>query len=140
MNIVSSVPHAALLEQAISAASIRHKVIANNIANVNTPGFKRSEVLFEDALREALEQPKKKTALPLTTTHERHIGLKQRINPIGPQVRTVTENSFRTDGNNVDIDFEMAGMAKNTIYYDAAVQQLSRYYSSIKSVINEGRR
>lgn len=139
MNIISSAPHAALLEQAISVAAVRHKVTANNIANVNTPGFKRSEVLFEDALSKAIGQTKQ-ISLPLVTTHERHIEPVQRNQPNRPQIRMVTENSLRTDGNNVDIEFEMANMAKNTIYYDAAVQQLSRYYSSIKSAINEGRR
>ncbi|WP_231881809.1 flagellar basal body rod protein FlgB [Anaerosporomusa subterranea] len=138
MNILSSAPHAALLEQAIAAASVRHKVIADNIANVNTPGFKRSEVRFEDALREEMDSKKKK--LPMSITHERHIGQIVRSNALSPQIRTVTENSYRTDGNNVDIEIEMANMAKNTIYYDATVQQLSRHYSSIKSAINEGRR
>jgi flagellar basal-body rod protein FlgB len=137
VNILSSSPHAALLEQAISAASIRHKVIADNIANVNTPGFKRSEVRFEDALREEMDLPKQK--LPMLITHEHHIGQTVRSGVPSPQIRTVTENSFRTDGNNVDIDVEMANMAKNTIYYDATVQQISRYYSSIKSAIKEGR-
>jgi flagellar basal-body rod protein FlgB len=137
VNILSSSPHAALLEQAISAASIRHKVIADNIANVNTPGFKRSEVRFEDALREEMDSPKQK--LPMLITHEHHIGQTVRSGVPSPQIRTVTENSFRTDGNNVDIDVEMANMAKNTIYYDATVQQISRYYSSIKSAIKEGR-
>lgn len=138
MNILSSAPHAALLEQAISTASVRHKVIADNIANVNTPGFKRSEVRFEDALREEMDSSKQK--LPMFITHERHIGQMVRSKMPKPHIRTVTENSFRTDGNNVDIEMEMANMAKNTIYYDATVQQLSRHYSSIKSAINEGRR
>ncbi|MDU4959915.1 MAG: flagellar basal body rod protein FlgB [Sporomusaceae bacterium] len=138
MNILSSAPHAALLEKAISAASVRHKVIADNIANVNTPQFKRSEVQFEDVLREKLDASTEKR-LPLAMTHERHLNRPGQSNPDLLRIRTVTENSFRTDGNNVDIDVEMANMAKNTIYYDATVQQLSRYFSSIKSVINGGR-
>jgi flagellar basal-body rod protein FlgB len=138
MNILASAPHAALLEQAINAASVRHKVIADNIANVNTPGFKRSEVQFEEVLRQAMDSPNRK--IPMTATHERHIIPKSQGSPLSPQISVVNETSTRADGNNVDIEIEMANMAKNSIYYDAAVQQLSRHYSSIKSAINEGRR
>ena len=139
MKLLASSPHANLLEQAISAASLRHKVIADNIANVNTPGFKRSEVKFEDVLRESIDNTSR-NKLKLSTTHERHIASTQASNSAKPQIIKVETNSMRTDGNNVDIEFEMANMAKNNIYYDAAVQQLSRHFTSIKSVINEGRR
>lgn len=139
MKLLVSSHHANLLEQAISAASLRHKVIADNIANVNTPGFKRSEVRFEDVLRETTASASKKQ-LELSVTHERHIASQARFGSVSPQIMTINDNSVRTDGNNVDIEVEMANMAKNNIYYDAAVQQLSRHFTSIKSVINEGRR
>lgn len=131
--------HITLLENAISAASLRHKVITNNIANVNTPDFKRSEVEFEQVLSKALNPVAAK--LPMKVTNEKHIGASiMKPASIAPQVRMINNNSMRVDGNNVDIDIEMANMAKNSIYYDAAVQQLNRHFSSIKSAINEGRR
>lgn len=138
-SLISSIssPHAVVLEQAISTASMRHKVIADNIANVNTPGFKRSEVRFEDVLRESMET---KSHISMTATHPRHISPLSRSTPVMPQVHTINENSVRNDGNNVDIEIEMANMAKNTVYYDATIQQLNRYFTSIKSAINEGRR
>lgn len=134
LKSITGSPHAIVLENALSAAALRHKVISNNIANVNTPGFKRSEVVFEDVLQEKLSN----TKLSMTRTASKHLA--GRMEGVGPLVNTVTENSFRSDGNNVDIDSEMANMAKNNIYYDAIAQQLSRYYSGLKSVINEGRR
>ncbi len=138
MKSLLTSPHAAMLENAISTASLRHKLIADNVANVNTPGFKRSEVPFEDVLRETLHKQTQK--LSLAVTHDRHIPQVSHSIMPNSQVRQITENSLRTDGNNVDIEIEMANMAKNTIYYDASVQQLSRYFSSLKSAINEGRR
>ncbi len=75
----------------------------------------------------------------LAKTHARHFDLKNN-NTATPVAQTVTNYSLRTDGNNVDIDSEMAELAKNNIYYDAVVQQLSRYFSNIKSAVNEGRR
>lgn len=137
MKSLLTTPHATRLESAISTASLRHKVIADNVANVNTPGFKRSEVPFEDVLRETLDQQTKKLAM--TVTHERHIVQSKPLSPLSSQIHQVTENSTRTDGNNVDIEIEMATMAKNTIYYDVSVQQLARYYSALKSAIKEGR-
>jgi len=133
-SILSS-PQESILERAMSASALRHKVISNNIANVNTPLFKKSDVSFEDQLAEALAPTKP----AITRTHAKHLTGKQ-AGGFDPVITTDKTTSLRTDGNNVDIDAEMAGMAKNTIYYDAVAQQLSRYFSNLKSVINEGRR
>ncbi|EGO63142.1 flagellar basal body rod protein FlgB [Acetonema longum] len=138
-SLLSS-PQVSALEKAISVASLRHKVISDNMANVNTPGFKRSEVVFEEKLQEAMQQ-QSAAKLPLVLTHERHLpSLHSKPKTNDMELRTVTDNSLRTDGNNVDIDAEMANMAKNSIYYNASIQKLSSYFSNIKSVINDGRR
>lgn len=130
-SILSS-PQETVLEQALGAASLRHKVIANNIANVNTPDFKRSEVVFEDKLAAAMAGNK----LALTRTRAGH--LPARRDEPGPAVVTDTTTSLRTDGNNVDIDAEMANTAKNQIYYNAVAQMLGRYYANLKSAIKGG--
>jgi len=136
LKSISSSQELSVLEAALAGAALRHKVISNNIANVNTPLFKKSEVHFEEQLQQLLnDSPEKK--LPLTITNERHLLPKQ--SPSVPYVTVVGDTSYRTDGNNVDIDVETANMAKNTIYYDAVAQQISRYFSDLKSVINEGR-
>lgn len=133
-SILSS-PQISVLEQGLNAASLRHKVISNNIANVNTPGFKKSEVIFEDLLQEQLGG----SSMPLAKTNDGHM---QRSNSseLSPIINTIESTSFRADGSNVDVDVEMANLAKNNIYYNALVQQLSRQFSNIKSAINEGRR
>jgi flagellar basal-body rod protein FlgB len=132
-SILSS-PYVSVLEQALAASSLRQKVISNNIANVNTPGFKKSEVAFEDVLQEALDD----TGLPLTQTNERHLPVRQ-VSMVTPRENMVGNTSLRTDGNNVDIDVEMAEMAKNSIYYDAVVKQLSHYITDLKSAISGGK-
>lgn len=134
LNSIVSSPRVAVLEQAISASSLRQKVISNNIANVNTPGYKKSEVLFEDMLQSAMNNEK----MPMLQTNERHLPLKQSGFPT-PKVNVIGNTSMRIDGNNVDIDGEMADLAKNNIYYNAVVQQLGSYFSGIKSAIKEGR-
>lgn len=134
LKSISASPHAAVLEQALNSASFRHKVISNNIANINTPGFKKSEVPFVEQFENIMEANDQK----LSRTHERHFGIRNKNEQV-PASRTLSNYSLRTDGNNVDIDIEMAELAKNNIYYDAVAQQLSRYFSGIKSVINGGR-
>lgn len=123
----------AVMEKALTADSMRHKVISNNIANVNTPGFKRSDVTFEEELSKALD-----SSLQLTVTHDKHIGKRQAFD-VQPAVVAENNTSFRTDGNNVDIDREMADMAKNQIHYNALVQKIAGFYAGLKDVIREGK-
>lgn len=122
-----------VLGEATYAANLRHNVISNNIANVNTPGFKKSEVAFESILAAELSPSNGK--LKMIRTQEKHLPM-ARVNAIAPQINEINSTTMRTDGNNVDIDVEMADMAKNNIYYNANVRQLSGYFSGIKSVIN----
>lgn len=134
LDAILSSPRAAVLEQALSAASLRQKVISNNIANVNTPEYKKSEVSFEDMLQSTINGDK----MPMLQTNARHLSTQPKGVP-APQVNLIGNTSIRKDGNNVDIDVEMASLAKNSIYYNAVVQQLSSYYSGLKTVIREGK-
>ena len=124
---------AGMLEKALAGSSLRHKVIGNNIANVNTPGFKRSEVSFENELAAA---SKGEAPSGLTRTNAKHLSPKTAT--VSPTVTAVTNNSLRTDGNNVDIDAEMAAMAKNNVLYNAIAQRLGNYYTNLKSAIKGG--
>jgi flagellar basal-body rod protein FlgB len=127
----------AVLEKALDAALIRNEVISNNIANVNTPGYKKAYVRFEDQMASAAAE-----------FHIGSLNKDSKFLPIGNDMRSipapeVIQNPFtsvRKDGNNVDIDVEMAELAKNTIKYNALINQISRQFTSIKSAINEGRR
>ena len=134
-SFLSSVPMT-IMERALYASSVRQNVISNNIANVNTPGFKKSEVSFEEQLQKALNG----NVLPMTLTNDHHIATVKDSTDLSPNIHTVNNTTLRIDGNNVDIDEEMACLAKNNIYYQAVAQQMSKYLSNIKSAINEGRK
>jgi flagellar basal-body rod protein FlgB len=128
-----------ILERTLDASSLRHKVISNNIANVDTPGFKRSNVLFEEKLKLALEGTGQgKIAGYITNTKHIPIGYTMET-LVNPEVKLQNDTSLRNDGNNVDIDVEMAHLAENTLWYQALTQQISGKFSSLKSVINGGR-
>jgi len=135
LNSILSSPRVGVLEQALSASSLRQQTISNNIANVNTPNFKKSEVVFEDLLQDAMDNKK----LQMVKTNSQHLSTTQKGKIPTPTVNVVDQTSFRTDGSNVDVDIEMANLAKNNIYYNAVVQQLGNYFTGIKSAIKEGR-
>lgn len=124
-----------ILEKALASSALRQKIISNNIANVNTPGFKKSEVLFEDTLQAAMNQ----TKLPLTRTHGNHLTAVNSSDNLNPSVVVDNTTSMRLDGNNVDIDKEMASLAKNSIYYNSVAQQLGKQYNLLLSAIKEGK-
>ncbi|MFC2341455.1 MAG: flagellar basal body rod protein FlgB [Selenomonas artemidis] len=120
--------------RALAAASLRHEVLSNNIANVNTPNFRRSHVRFEDLLKKEMgldEDP----LMKVVRTHDRHFPI-----PFHGKAHAVIEQdqttNMRLDGNNVDIDIEMAEVAKNDLYYSALAHQLGGYITNLKSVIN----
>lgn len=126
------------LEKALDAAWLRNEVISQNIANVDTPNYKKRTVAFEEYLSDALDGG----TFRGNTTDRRHI-------PIGGDdiesvdIKVTQDNkdtSYRIDGNNVDIETEMASQAKNDIKYYTLVGSLNTGYKRIKSVISEGRK
>ncbi|WP_019553204.1 flagellar basal body rod protein FlgB [Propionispira raffinosivorans] len=122
-----------ILAQGLHAANTRHQVISNNIANVNTPGFKKSEVTFESLLAKQLDPGS--GDLDVVRTNDKHLPMGSLNGEIAPQIKEIGTTTMRTDGNNVDVDIEMADLAKNNIYYNAMVRQIGDYMSSLKSVI-----
>lgn len=126
-----------LREKALDAAWVRNEVIAQNIANVDTPGYKKSSVAFEEYLQDASQ----KKGFRGNTTDRRHIPIGR--NNENARIRVVKDHSglsTRLDGNNVDIELEMAEMAKNNIRYNTLIQSISSSYQRIRTVITEGRR
>lgn len=134
LNVNSS--HFRMLERTLDASSLRQAVIANNIANVDTPRFKRSEVQFESLLQQSLTgSPSRVVGL---RTDPRHINIGRTSQEMKPKI-TVDENSVMNNNlNNVDIDAEMSLMAKNQLRYNTLVQQASHEIKLARTAV-EGR-
>jgi len=129
--------HIELREKTLDATWLRNEVIAQNIANVDTPGYKKSTVAFEEYLDNVMDAGSFKG----NTTDSRHIPIgKNDADRVNIRVTRKYENlSTRLDGNNVDIETEMADLAKNNIRYNTLIQSVSKEYSRLKSAIKEGR-
>ena len=133
-----------VLEQSLKAAGLRHQVIANNIANVNVPGFQAQEVRFEEQLKEALTaQAVNTTGLQGLTADPRHIPINPSSRPslpAEPSVQLSTSGVMRQDGNTVDIEAENAKLAANQLWYQALVRSVQDEFTRLRTAINEGRR
>lgn len=117
-------------ETALDAAALRQQVISNNMANVDTPGFKRSDVDFEDVLRQAVGSSGGGADSGSGFT----LGANAQ-----PRISQDQTTSMRLDGNNVDMDTEAGKMAENTLYYEGLTQLISSKFSLLRNAIKEGR-
>lgn len=129
------------LESAINAASMRQRVLANNIANVDTPYYKRSDVAFEEMLTQAIgNQDGSQGALPGRVTNAKHIPINGSSAAVAPNPTVVTEQStsINNNRNNVDIDKEMSLMAENQLRYNLFIQQVNHDVKMMRTGI-EGR-
>lgn len=129
------------LHGALDGLSARQRVISNNLANADTPGFKASEVEFEAQLQKGLAQVRTQGGASLAgyLTHEKHLPLDGL--PADPPISILQPpSSMRNDGNSVDLELEMTRMAQASVSYSAVSQMLAGRFSGIKYVIDEGGR
>jgi flagellar basal-body rod protein FlgB len=131
-NMFSSVE---TLRKGLSASWIRNEVISNNIANVDTPGFKASHVRFEDLMAEAVSAGNR---LTLAVTNDRHIpgAGGEDLRDVEPEIFRDETTAARLDGNNVNIDNEMVELAKNSINYYATVSKINSEFRKLDAAIN----
>src|SRR5438067_2355158 len=107
----------ALLSRVLDVAALRHRVIAQNVSNVNTPGYQRQDVDFADAFARALGDGKLGDAL----------SIKPRIIEAGGEPRA--------DGNNVDMDLEMGQLQQNSLLFQVYSQILAARIGQMRSAI-----
>lgn len=115
-------PTSGLVGEMIRATAIRHRVLASNLANVETPGYEAQEVTFARLLDEAQGGGSQVAGLPA------------RIQAV---VAPDPDGSPRRDGNNVDLDRQMVKLAQNTTWHAGLVQILTARISMIKAAIRD---
>lgn len=129
-----------LLTKGLDALSKRQTVIANNIANIETPGFKASDVSFEQSLSRAMTPS---SGVVMQTTDPNHLSADgQRAQDIADLSHTVNQRnntSMRKDGNNVDIENEMLLLAETGLRYQAMTSLASKKLAVMRMVIQESR-
>lgn len=119
-----------LIKKSMDVTVTSNKAIANNIANINTKGYKRYYVPFDEVLQNNIKEP------VIKTTSSKHISNSLEKTPIKRDIST----SMREDGNNVDIESEMTSQAANTMMYESLVRLVNGKISATRSVIQGGGR
>jgi flagellar basal-body rod protein FlgB len=115
-----------VLKKVADASWKRNEILSNNIANVDTPGYKRKDVQFESYLMGALTGD--------GSLDKRVANL--RMDTLNARVYTDNANlSYRLDGNNVDIDTETANLAENQIRYYALMDSMTQEFNRLKMVL-----
>ncbi len=120
MNITPSQFH--VMGKLLDATSLRQRVIAENIANVNTPGYQRQEVQFEQELVRLMEDNGK----PIRDRD---------LEGVGPRVTTTRNLPKRADGNNVDIEMEVGQLTRNEILHETYTQILATQLGMMRTAI-----
>ena len=121
-----------VLSSAADAAWTRNEILNNNIANVDTPGYKRQDIRFESLLRNEIARQGRTDS---TLDHKVNNVDYRRLTPY-----VYTDNSglsTRLDGNNVDIDTEEAELASNQLMYDGIIEGLNSEFSRMKAVLSK---
>jgi flagellar basal-body rod protein FlgB len=128
-----------MLKDASTGAGESHASIANNIANVNTPGFKRTDVSFKESLAAELPRTDDSDELALVTTSDKMIpaGPDFEAKPFAISSSLDDTQQMRVDGSNVDVDQEMAKLALNSSYGQTMSELLSQQYTRIREAIQE---
>ena len=124
------------LQKGLTATWERNAVIRNNIANVETPGFKASEVEFESIMLRALDG----TGFRGARTHvgHRHIGAVNFDNVTHRIIQRHNTN-MRLDGNNVDIEAENVALAQNSLQHSALIETVNSELRRLRMAITETR-
>ena len=113
-----------ILERQIHAANVRHGVIASNIANVDTPGYKARDVRFDEALETA--------TIELRKSAPSHLGGVDAV--AGGKVAVESRPSWG-DGNNVELDVEVSKMTENAVFFQTAVTLLAKNIGMFKAAL-----
>ena len=113
-----------VLDKAADASWTRNEVIANNIANVDTPGYKRQDINFEDELEKALGNSRY-ISMDTKVANLKTTRLDARV------VNDYSNFSYRVDGNNVDIDTENVTLAANQLKYQGLTASITSEFTNL---------
>ncbi|WP_315795323.1 flagellar basal body rod protein FlgB [Paenibacillus sp. BIC5C1] len=135
MNLLNDISFQRL-QGALDASNIRQRTIADNIANADTPYFKRSDVAFEEMLQEQMsgDMP----VLKGKVTDSRHFVIGPSSSIPTPVVNMDQSTSMNNNQNNVDVDKEMSLLAENQLRYNAYIQQVNEQIKMMRVGV-EGR-
>ncbi|MEZ4523625.1 MAG: flagellar basal body rod protein FlgB [Thermomicrobiales bacterium] len=129
-----------ILQQSLDGLSMRQRATANNIANVDTPGYKATQVSFENQLAQAVDaELSRRSGIQLAATDPAHLSAGPRgLGQVEPVVSRLDEMSYRNDENSVDIEREMALLAETQLRYSTLSSLVSRRLAIERNIVRGG--
>ncbi len=126
-----------ILQRTMDVSLLRQNVIANNIANANTPNFKRSDVNFESRLRDAIQSSTRTPRFQERLTNERHIPFHQPMDYRDVRPRRVLDfmTTAKNNGNNVDMEVESMDLLNNQLMYQMMTRSVADSFARINLVL-----
>ncbi|MFC9707203.1 flagellar basal body rod protein FlgB [Paenibacillus sp. NPDC056933] len=122
-------------ESLLQVLNVQHKVTTENIANADTPNYKKKSVEFEEELRRIIENGKTEN-LDMHRTHPKHFPVSNPASSVVPyRIVENNETAMNNNGNNVDIDMEMANLSENQLLYNYMVDRVSGHYKKMKNLL-----
>jgi flagellar basal-body rod protein FlgB len=127
-----------LLQRSLDLRGARQRVIASNLANEETPGYRASELTFMDQLQSA---HKGRLPVVMAATQSRHFGVhgSQGVQAVTGKLSEVHAGDLPLDANSVNLELEMAKLSENAMQYNAAATILAKKFQGLLSAIREGR-
>jgi flagellar basal-body rod protein FlgB len=107
------------IEAGIKAESLRQKANANNVANLQTPGYRRADIKFKELLAKALDSPGDVD-----------------LSEIEAEIYQPKNTSVKSDGNDVSLEFEIGELVKNSLRYKTYIRLLQKKYQQLDLAIN----
>ena len=130
MNVFKSINP---LEQALNASMMQQRTVTSNISNVDTPNYKRQTVSFQDNLQEAMNNN-----FQSYKSNPKHVPFSNETNRSNIVVKTDNSTVNNSNGNNVDMDVEMAELAKNQLWYNAMIEKTNSQFRDLQTAIRGG--
>lgn len=120
------------LRSAIDASNTRQQVISNNIANADTPYFKRSEVSFESLLQSEMNGV---SSIKGRITNSRHIAIGSAGSIPTAKVTSDDSTAMNNNKNNVDVDTEMSSLAENQLRYNTYIEEVNHQIKMMRTAM-----
>ncbi len=125
-----------MMGRALDLRSMKHNLLASNIANLDTPNYKSFDIMVEEELKREMSMNR---GMGVTHTNSGHLSSERTWRESLRSSMIESRESGKGDGNTVDIDKEMSRLTTNNLMYNAIIRSLSQKCNCIKTAINGGR-
>jgi flagellar basal-body rod protein FlgB len=125
------------LSKALGYRSANHNVISSNLANIDTPGYKPKDLVFNQELQKAVDR---RSVAPVKTNPKHFSHFTGAMGNNGPSYSIITRKAVNRKPNQFNIDKEMSKMVQNNLLFEASAKLLTKKFEALRTAIESGRK